>query len=155
MNTLSELYHSDFNAWALQTAALIRQRAFDDLNLNDLAEEIESLGDKDRREVANRLVILLAHLLKWQFQKQQLSERWIEFKASSWRSSINEQRKQIQRQLRFSPSVKPYLPEAIAEAYPDAVELAVEETGLSEQIFPISCPYTQEQILDKSYYPQP
>lgn len=52
MNTLSELYHSDFNAWALQTAALIRQRAFDDLNLNDLAEEIESLGDKERREVA-------------------------------------------------------------------------------------------------------
>lgn len=154
MNTLSELYKTDFHAWALKTAELIRQRRFNELNLEELAEEIEDLGDKERNEVENCLVILLAHLLKWQFQKQQLTDRWLEFKANSWRSSINEQRTQILRQFKFSPSVKSYIPSAVDGAYPDAVELAAEDSGLPQHLFPVHCPYTIEQILDKAFYPE-
>ena len=147
MSTLSELYQTDFHAWTLKVAELLRQRRFEQLNIDDLAEELEDLGAKERKELANRLVVLLAHLLKWQFQPMH--------RSSSWRGSIIEQRKQIMRQLTREPSIKPHVPEAIADAYPDAVEVAADETGLPEQIFPPECPYTQEQILDKTYYPVP
>jgi ribosomal protein L29 len=147
MSALSELYKTDFHAWTLKAAELLRQGQFDQLNIEELAEELEDLGDKERKEVGNRLVVLLAHLLKWQFQPNH--------RSSSWRGSIIEQRKQIARQLKFNPSVKPHFAAAIADAYPDAVDVAADETGLSEQAFPAQCPYTQEQILDKTYYPNP
>jgi hypothetical protein len=147
MSALLELYKTDFRAWTLKAAELLRQHQFDQLNIEELAEELEDLGDKECKEVENRLVVLLAHLLKWQFQPTH--------RSSSWRGSVIEQRKQILRQLKFSPSVKPHLPAAIADAYPDAVEVAADETGLLEQTFPAQCPYSQEQILDKTYYPAP
>lgn len=147
MNAISELYHRDFHAWTLQAAELIRQRKFDQLNIDDLAEELDSMGKKERNEIENRLVILLAHLLQWQFQPA--------YRSASWRGSITEQRKQIQRQLRFNPSVKPHIPEAITAAYWDAVDLAARETMLDAKIFPPVCPYTREQILHYDFYPQP
>jgi hypothetical protein len=146
MSALSDLYKSDFHAWTQQAAALIREHRFAELNAEDLAEELDSMGKKERIEVANRLVVLLAHLLKWQFQPA--------YRSASWRGSIIEQRKQIQRQLHYSPSVKPHVPAAIAEAYPDALDLAARETLLDAKRFPQTCPYSLEQILDYDYYPQ-
>lgn len=146
MNNLAELYHSDFHAWTLKAAELIRQRQFNDLNLDELAEELDSMGKKERNEAANRLVILLAHLLKWQFQPA--------YRNSSWRGSIIEQRKQIQRLLKQSPSIKPYIPAAIAEAYPDAADLAQRETLLPLEHFPTECPYSQDAVLDYDFYPE-
>ena len=146
MSELESLYKTDFHTWTLTAAALIRQRKFDKINIEDLAEELESMGDKERNEVANRLVVLLAHLMKWQFQPTH--------RSSSWRGSINEQRKQIFRQLKHSPSVKPYLSTAVEDAYPDAIELAADDTGLPLTIFPSDCPYPLERILDKNYYPE-
>jgi hypothetical protein len=146
MSALYELYKTDFHAWTLKAAELLRAHRFDELNAEDLAEELDSMGRKERNEVANRLVILLAHLLKWQLQPA--------YRSSSWRGSIIEQRKQIQRQLQYSPSVRSYIPEAIAEAYPDAVDMAVRETLLESASFPPSCPYSQEQILDYEFYPE-
>jgi hypothetical protein len=124
MSALSELYKTDFHAWTLKAAELIRQHRFDEVNTDDLAEELDSMGKKERNEIANRLVVLLAHLLKWQFQPA--------YRSTSWRSSIIEQRKQIQRQIQSSPSVKPYVPEAVDDAYPD---------------------YAIDQILDFDFYP--
>ena len=145
MTALSELYASDFHAWALRAAEMVRQRKFEELNIEELAEELDSMGRKERTEAANRLVILLAHLLKWQFQPA--------YRSTSWRGSIIEQRKQLLRLLRQSPSVKPYLPEAVLDAYPDALDLAARETLLDAELFPPSCPYSQEQILDYDFYP--
>ncbi len=146
MKDLSELYKSDLHAWALQATALIRQHKFEELNIEDLAEELDSMGRKERTEVANRLVILLAHLLKWQYQPA--------YRSASWRGSLIEQRKLILRQLQQSSSVKPYFPEAMAEAYPDAVDLAARETLFGSDAFPSDCPYTEEQILDYDFYPE-
>jgi len=145
MTALSELYKNDLHAWALQAAELIRQHKFEELNIEDLAEELNAMGKRERAEVANRLVILLAHLLKWQYQPA--------YRSASWRGSLIEQRKQILRQLQQSPSVKPYFPEAMAEAYPDAVDLAARETLLSADTFPTDCPYSAGQILDYDFYP--
>ncbi|NCC27308.1 MAG: DUF29 domain-containing protein [Gammaproteobacteria bacterium] len=145
MSALSELYKTDFHAWTLKAAELIRQHRFDEVNTDDLAEELDSMGKKERNEIANRLVVLLAHLLKWQFQPA--------YRSTSWRSSLIEQRKQIQRQIQSSPSVKPYVPEAIDDAYPDAVDIAVRETLLGPERFPRSCPYAIDEILDFDFYP--
>jgi hypothetical protein len=145
MSALSELYKTDFHAWTLKAAELIRQHRFDEVNTDDLAEELDSMGKRERNEIANRLVVLLAHLLKWQFQPA--------YRSTSWRSSIIEQRKQIQRQIQSSTSVKPYVPEAVEDAYPDAVDIAARETLLSLERFPETCPYAIDEILDFDFYP--
>ena len=98
-------------------------------------------------------MILIAHLLKWQFQYQQLSERWQEFKGDSWRSTIIEQRARLAKHLRKSPGLKSSLDEIILEAYEDAVELAIDETGLSREVFPEVCPYSHHELFDKTFYP--
>jgi len=79
---------------------------------------------------------------------------WGKFTGSSWRGSIAEHRKGIAKQLKVSPSLKPYLQEAMNEAYPDAVDIAMKETDLPLSSFPDSCPYTLTQVLDDSFYPK-
>ncbi len=74
-------------------------------------------------------------------------------RSPRWRGSIAEQRVRILRRLRLSPSLKPYLPQAIAETYADAVDLAAEETGLDPGVFPAACPYRSEELLDRSFLP--
>jgi hypothetical protein len=80
---------------------------------------------------------------------------WQEFTDKSWQFSIIEQRKQIARQLKMSPSLNTYLTTAVIEAYADAVELAIKETQLPPTTFPNTCPYTLAQLLEEDFYPQP
>lgn len=145
MQNLTQLYETDYDAWFQSNLKLLRQARFSELDLRHLIEELEDMSKKSRRELANSMVILLAHLLKWQYQPTNIS--------SSWRGSILEQRLQIRRELKFSPSLKPYLPEAIEDAYPDALKLASKETGIKLDIFPQPCNYPLEDILDEDYFP--
>ena len=151
---MQTLYDTDFSAWALRNAELLRAGRVAEADISHISEELEGLARKDRNEFVSHLVILLLHLLKWQFQLQQLTRSWREFSGKSWENSIDEQRYQIQRQLKFSPSLKPFLPEALQEAWPDAVKLAVKETRLARSVFPAQCPYTLEQVLDEDFYPE-
>ncbi|MDY6994666.1 MAG: DUF29 domain-containing protein [Pseudomonadota bacterium] len=134
MKTKTFDYHKDFYAWALHNAQLLRQGKFADLDVEHIAEELETIGKNNKRELASRFKILLAHLLKWQYQA--------DYRGRSWRSSIVEQRSEMNDD------------ESIAYAYPKAVKFAVKETGLSPQTFPQSCPYSLEQILDEDFYPE-
>ena len=95
----------------------------------------------------------LAHLLKWQFQYQQLSDKWREIDGRSWRYTIIEQRLRLNRRLRKSPELKSQLPQVIEATYDDAVYLAAKETKLSKDSFPITCPYSISEILDEDFYP--
>jgi hypothetical protein len=153
MSELSNLYDRNHTEWAHQNAILLKARRFAELDIPHLLEELEDIGKSDHRELASRLRILLAHLLKWQFQYQQLSDKWREFDGRSWRATIIEQRTSINILLRKKPGLKSVVVEIINNAYPEAVELATNETGLSIDTFPKICPYTQEQILDKEFYP--
>jgi len=103
-----QLYERDFYAWTQEQAALLRSGQLERLDRVHLAEEIEALGRQERRELVNRLGILLGHLLKWQFQPH--------LRGKSWRATLSEQRRQIQRLLKESPSLKPELAAALAEA---------------------------------------
>jgi len=145
MQNLSELYEKDYDAWFQSNLELLRHSQFAELDLVHLIEEIEEMSKKSRRELANRMVILLAHLLKWQYQPTHIS--------SGWRDSILEQRLQIKRELRFSPSLKSYLSDAVLDAYSDAIKLASKETGLDKGIFPITCNYSIEKILAEDFFP--
>jgi len=150
MNTLSLEYEQDFPGWINQHIAWLKAGQF-----HQLIEELEGMANRDRNELVSHLKILMAHLLKWQFQLKQLSERWEEFKGSSWRTSMVEQRSEIQDQLENNPSLKSHLTEAMTKAYPKAVLLAVKETGLPMKIFPKDSPYSITQLLDDDFYPHP
>jgi len=153
MTELSTLYDTDYSAWTLQTAELIRAGRFAELDIEHLLTELSDMSKSDRRELYNRLLILIAHLLKWEYQHHILSERWRDFKGDSWERTIVEQRKRVAVLLRQSPGLKSVVNEVIAEVYPDAVDLAQKETRLPIATFPQSCPYDLTQLLDDDFYP--
>jgi len=141
----TELYEYDFNEWIVQQIALLKQGRTNEIDAIHLITELEEMGKSHLRELESRFIILIAHLLKWQFQPNQQS--------SSWRGSINEQRLQLSRLLRKTPSLKSELTHAVTEVYRDALELAIDDTGLAASTFPTTCPYSIEQLLDKTFYP--
>ena len=153
MSHLYELYQENYPAWAEKTAELLKTGQFSELDIEHLLEELASMGASEYNELESRLTILIAHLLKWQFQYQQLSDKWKEFDGRSWRSTIIEQRTRIAKRLRKSPGLKANLPEVLLEAYEDALELAIKETRLPAATFPSECPYTIEQLLNDDFYP--
>jgi hypothetical protein len=153
MTHLHELYQKNYTEWAEKTADLLKNGQFSELDIEHLLEELASMGASEQNELESHLTILIAHLLKWQFQYQQLSERWQEFKGDSWRTTIIEQRTRIAKRLRKSPGLKTKLPEILLEAYEDALELAIKETKLPTTTFPSECPYSVEQLFNDDFYP--
>ncbi len=145
MEAERNLYQQDYHAWINSQIALLRQGRSQEVDAAALAEELEAMGRRERNELVNRLIILIAHLLKWHYQPAH--------RTSSWRGSIVEQRVQIRRELRLSPSLKPFFDEAMQLAYLDALHIATKETGLPLNLFPESCPYSQAQALDDDYWP--
>ena len=141
----SLLYDLDFYAWTQQQVDLLKSGNLVDVDVKHLIEEIESMGASERRELINRLAVLLAHLLKWHYQPS--------FRGRSWQLTIKEQRRQLQRLLKDNPSLHARLEEFIADAYVDSVLLAARETGLEESDFPAQYPYDQEELLDSEFYP--
>jgi hypothetical protein len=142
----TKLYDQDFYAWANEQAALLRAGRFAAADIETIAEELESMGRSEKRELVSRLKILLLHLLKWQFQPV--------LRGSSWRLSIEEQRRELLRHLADNPSLKVKLPETIADAYGDALIGAERETGLPRSTFPAACPYAFEQMVDDGFWPR-
>jgi hypothetical protein len=140
-------YDADFFEWTQSTAEMIRQGRLAEVDLEHVAEEIEDMGKRDRREVRSRLIVLIAHLLKWQVQPELRA-------GSSWQATVREQRKPLRLVLEDSPSLRRIPREELFPIFRSAVEEAVEETGLSADRFPSSCPYTAEQILDGDFLPE-
>jgi iron-sulfur cluster repair protein YtfE (RIC family) len=140
-------YHEhDFYTWAKENATLLRAKRFEELDIDNIAEELEDMGSSRERELESRLGILLAHLLKWYYQPERHSV--------SWTATIMEQRRRIERLLRKNPGLKAYLEEAFWEAYGDARLIAMRETGLQQDIFPESPSFTLTQVLDVCYWPE-
>ena len=133
------LYDQDFYQWTQEQAGLLKAGALSQLDIANLIEEIESMGRSEKRELVNRLAVLIAHLLNWGFQ----SER----RSRSWQNTIRIQRIDIRGVLKDSPGLKHCFNEAIDSAYEKAMVLSADETGLPESAFPEVCPYTIEQIM--------
>jgi Domain of unknown function DUF29 len=142
---MASLYESDFYAWTQEQVRLFKDRALENLDIPNLIEEIESLGRQEQRELRNRLSVLLGHLLKWQYQPAN--------RGNSWLATIQEQRTQVCLVLKENSSLKPYVPETMSIAYRLGQDLAVRETGLDYDTFPVECPYMLEQALDDTFFP--
>ncbi|PWR18940.1 DUF29 domain-containing protein [Zavarzinia compransoris] len=142
----SGLYDRDFYAWANEQAALLRAGKLAAADIENIAEEIESMGKTEKRELANRLAILFLHLLKWQFQPVR--------RGSSWEATIRVQRRDLAVHLKDNPSLKSRVPEVIEQAYGNALILAADETGLPEITFPAKCPWSFEKIIDDQFWPE-
>ncbi|MFB2972476.1 DUF29 domain-containing protein [Aerosakkonema sp. BLCC-F183] len=139
------LYEKDFYAWTQEQTSLLRNQQWSQLDLQNLIEEIESLGKQQRQELRNRLSLLIGHLLKWEYQSSRRSRSWL--------ATIRIQRLDVAELLEVNPSLKSYLEEALPKAYIKGVELAVKETELFRRTFPVECPYSLSQILEDSFYP--
>lgn len=140
-------YETDFYQWTQQQAALLRQGEFNrvDLDLANIAEEIESMGKRDRRSVSSYVQNVLMHLLKWKYQPQR--------RGTSWELSIENGRYQIVDLLAESPSLEPQMAALTAKEYRQARKNASRETGLPLTTFPDDCPFTVEQIIG-DYWPE-
>ena len=138
-------YETDIIAWANQQAWLIRHKKFDLLDIEHIAEEIEDVGKSEQRELANRMIVLIAHLLKWQFQPER--------RGKSWQLTIRNQRKAIQIHLKQVPSLKTKLNDSEwwDVIWGDAVYEATKETGLDT--FPETQIWSVENILSDSWLP--
>jgi hypothetical protein len=140
------LYDRDFYAWANEQAALLRAGRLDQADIANIAEEIESIGRSEKRDLVNRLEAVLLHLLKWQFQPG--------LRGNSRRLSIREQRFRLENHLADNPSLRARLDEAMQEAYRLAVIGAERETGLAGSAFPARLAYSFEQAMDPEFWPE-
>ena len=136
---MSNLYEQDFYQWTIEQSNLLKAGALSQLDIENLIEEVESMGKSQKKELFSRMAVLLMHLLKWDYQT--------EHRSGSWKSTILTQRRELKFLLQDNPSLKRIIPDAVISVYSDSRLSAAAETGLSESDFPESCPYTVEQIM--------
>ena len=142
----TSLYDQDFYAWANEQAALLRAGRLSEADIENIAEEIESMGRSEKRELVNRLVVLLLHLLKWQYQPT--------LRGNSWRLSIENTRYELEEHLDDNPSLKSQLDQVMRSAYRRARNEASVETTLPVDTFPPLCPYTYDQAMNADFWPE-
>ena len=143
---VADPYETDFYLWTQAQAELLRARRFDELDLENLIDEVASVGGSEKREIGNRLVVLLGHLLKWKYQPGA--------RKNGWTATIFEQRTQIALILRASPSLKRHPASVFAASYLSGRLLASKETGIDFTLFPEVPPFTVVQALDLDYLPK-
>lgn len=137
-DALAALYEADETAWLERTAELVRNNRLDQIDSRSLAEYLTDMARRDRREVYNRLVVLLAHLMKWEYQP--------EGRTGSWEASILEQQREL-RQLLESGTLRKHAAAVLADAYSDARKQAAAETGLPRESFPDDCRWDLDAAL--------
>ncbi len=140
------LYEMDYVRWIETTIAQLRRGDYSQVDWENLIDEIENMGRSERRSLKSNLIVVLLHLLKWQFQT--------EHRGGSWAGSIVEHRRRIHDAIADSPSLQPYLEEIFAEAYSAAVKQAKAETQLPVETFPQQSPYELTQVLDDDFWPE-
>ncbi|MES2297374.1 MAG: DUF29 domain-containing protein [Pseudomonadota bacterium] len=143
---MATAYETDIVAWANEQAALLRSGQWSAIDVLNIAEEIEDVGKSERRELASRLSVLMAHLLKWKFQAAR--------QGASWRATIDVQRARIRSLLSRMPSLAPSLSDAdwIQDAWQDALVIFIHETGIVT--YPKECIWPIDQILNDEFLPE-
>ncbi len=138
-------YDGDFNEWTQTQARALRSRRAAELDWENLAEEIESLGRSDQREVKSRVTTLLVHLLKWQYQSEKRSD--------SWADTIARERLELPFIFEQSPSLVAFAEAAFAKAYRLARSEAARQTRLPIRHFPLDPPFSMDDVLDPDFWP--
>jgi hypothetical protein len=139
-------YEDDFYLWCFEQAELLRQKRFAEVDLPNVIEELESMGRSDRNALTSSYRLLIAHLLKHQFQPARRSRSWV--------ITIVRERSNIELQEKRNPSLKADAGVIARDAYPGARKEASVETGLPKDAFPAECPYTLEQLRSEDWMPE-
>lgn len=142
----TQLYDRDFYLWLQETAQLLRDGELHKLDIENLVEEIESMGRSEKRSVKSNLEIVLIHLLKYKYQPER--------RSNSWRLTLFEHRDRLEAEFLDSPSLRAYLPSVFEDCYRNARKKASIETDLPIATFPPDSPFTPEQALDEDYLPE-
>jgi hypothetical protein len=145
---MSTLYHTDFVAWADETAKLLRQRRFADIDLEALVEEVEGLAKRDRKAMRSQLQRLLTHLLKWHYLPDHLERT-----RGNWGATINQARNEITDDMADSPSLRSYPAEVLDRVYQRARRETSDQASLDLSTFPEQCPWPIERILEDGWLP--
>jgi Domain of unknown function DUF29 len=132
-------YDADFFRWTQETSDQLRRGDFARIDVSALVEEVEDLGKREKSALQSRVAVLISHLLKWDLQPSKRSR--------SGQAAIELQRSRIERLLKQSPSLQPFLSETLPEVYSEAVLLAIKDTGLDRKTFAETCPYSAGEIL--------
>jgi hypothetical protein len=134
-------YDRDLYSWAVEQAALLRAGRIAEADALNIAEEIDDVGNEQYDKLESALRLILLHLLKWDYQPEQRSR--------SWTLSIAVHRKHASKVLRKNPGLKPLADEAVTEAFDTARLEAADETGLEVEVFPMQCPYSWQEIMER------
>ena len=138
-------YEDDVYGWSFRQAELLRQGRYDDLDTENVAEEIESLGRSQAASLASSYRLIAAHLLKMLFQPERLTR--------SWQITIVRERLDAESCLKASPSLKPRRADIFDDAYRQARKLASAETGLPLATFPVDPPFTLDELSSEDDMP--
>ncbi len=141
----ANLYDRDYLGWLDATIAQLRAGDYSQVNWANLIDELEAMSRRERKRLKRNLIVVLLHLLKWQFQPSH--------RTGSWRGSIREHRRRLREDLADSPSLVPYYRDIFAAAYTDARLQAADETGCAPEALPVESPYTPEQVLNADFLP--
>ncbi|MES2162669.1 MAG: DUF29 domain-containing protein [Pseudomonadota bacterium] len=143
---MNNLYEDDIIAWSEQQAALLRRGLWSELDIDNIAEEIEDVGKSEKRELQSRQTVLVTHLLKWKYQPGR--------RGRSRVKTIREQRTAVAEDLVQYPHLKPLLsnPQWLGQVYRRARMEAEAQTHLQD--LPDELPWSAEQILEPDFFPE-
>jgi len=141
-----DLYEKDFCLWVEMALELLQEGNLKDLDLENLLEEIEDMGNSQKQALESNLKVILMHLLKYKYQPEK--------RSNSWLYTLTEHRQRIRKAFKNSPSLKRHFLQEFADVYLDAKKLAAIETGLPSHTFPPESPFTPDQVTDEEYLPE-
>ncbi|KHG40576.1 MULTISPECIES: DUF29 domain-containing protein [Aphanizomenon] len=147
--TTQTLYDQDYYLWIRTTINQLRAGQFSVVDLENLLEELETMGRSEKRAIKSLLIKLLEHLLKlkcWDSERER--------NQGHWKGEIRTFRIQIKDELKDSPSLKPYILEIFDQCYQDARKLVSDRSELPLDIFPLTPIASLEQILDENWFPK-
>ncbi|PSF38020.1 DUF29 domain-containing protein [Aphanothece hegewaldii CCALA 016] len=148
-NSKKNLYEQDFYQWIQNTATLLKEKQFEQVDWENVIEEIESMGRSEKRELLSRLITIIEHLLKLQYWEAEKA-----YNERGWRVTVVEQRSQLELTLEDSPSLKPILEEVFLDCYQKARKVILKKYQLSSNMFPSEPPFTIENVLNSDYFPE-
>lgn len=141
-----KVYDQDFYLWIQETVQALRSDNINQVDLEQVIEELEDIGNSQKDALESNLIRLLQHLLKWKYQKQK--------RTNSWKVSITEPSLRLNKAFKKSPSLRRYFEEVFGECYSDARLIASRETGLELEVFPQDCPFDPNDVLNPQYLPE-
>jgi hypothetical protein len=146
MRTLSKqeiekLYEEDYYLWIQTQIELLKERNWELVDIDNLVEELESMGRSEIRSLSSYLGVLFAHLYKWDYFPNN--------RTRSWLNSIYYSREEILYLLKEQPSLKSKLNDVINKGWLEAKKIISKDTDIDYRTLPESCPYSYDDAMKR------